>query len=103
MASTKRTEVKKRIGGRGCPACGSHNTEGLGPAGAQWCITCHHRWIPCSPGCRGYQLDVDHADGPQIVGCRGCGVPDKLARMWPETYRAMMYRLGGSKLERLVD
>jgi len=105
MASTKRTKAVpgKRIGGRGCPACGSHDTEALTTAGAQWCVTCHHRWIPCSAGCRGYRMDMRAPEGPMIIGCKDCGVPDKVARMWPEAYRTMMYRLSGKKLESLVE
>lgn len=95
--------VKKRIGGRGCPGCGSHNTENLTTAGVQWCVTCHHRWIPCTTGCRGYRLDLHAPDGPQIIGCRECGVPDKIARQWPEAWRLGMYRLAGKKLEALTE
>jgi hypothetical protein len=93
----------KRIGGRGCPACGSHDTEGLGRSGAQWCNTCAHRWLPCSPGCRGYRLYFDDEKVPYIAGCEDCGVPDKVARQWPEAWRAMAHRLDSKKLEAIVD
>jgi hypothetical protein len=42
-------------------------------------------------------------EGPMIIGCSGCGVPDRIARMWPEPYRTMMYRLSGKKLEALIE
>lgn len=90
-----------RIGGRGCPQCGSHDTEGLGRGGVQWCHSCDHRWFPCSPGCRGYRLEVDPNADPRIIGCPGCGVPDGIARLWPESWRAMAYRLDGKKLDSL--
>lgn len=91
--------VTKRVGGRGCPKCGSHDTEGFKNGGAQWCLTCEYRWIPCSPGCRGYQLDLSADEGPQVVGCDGCGVPNRIARNWPETHRALAKVLDGKKLE----
>jgi len=91
-----------RIGGRGCPSCGSHDTEGVSRAGIQVCISCAHRWFPCSPGCRGYRLEPD-ADPPRIIGCPDCGVPDRIAWQWPEAWRGMMYRLAGRKLESLTD
>jgi hypothetical protein len=83
-----------RIGGRGCVACGSHNTEGHGKAGSQWCNTCGHKWLPCQPGCRGYHLDIRDKRGPIIKGCPECGVPDHIALWWPEAWRAMSLRLG---------
>lgn len=88
-------EPKKRIGSRGCPACGSHNTEGVKSAGVYWCITCRHRWEPHAPHCRGYVLEMKPV--PQIKGCSACGVPDKIARWWPEAYRAMARELDGIK------
>jgi hypothetical protein len=88
-----------RMGGRGCPSCGSHDTEGLGKGGAQWCLTCNHRWAPCTPGCRGYRLDIRASDGPVIIGCKDCGVPDRFARVWPEAWRAMANRLSEKKLD----
>lgn len=48
-------------------------------------------------------MDMRTPEGPMIIGCADCGVPDKVARMWPEAYRTMMYRLSGKKLEALVD
>jgi hypothetical protein len=54
-----------------------------------WCRTCRHRWMPCSARCRGYALKMSTPTGPAIVGCEGCKVPDRIARMWPEAYRAM--------------
>ncbi len=93
--------VTKRIGGRGCPSCGSHNTSGLGKGQAQWCDTCNFRWVPCSPGCRGYDClipSVNEDFEPQILGCEGCGVPNEIARKWPEAWRAVAKRLDGQKL-----
>lgn len=95
--------VAKRIGGRGCPSCGSHDTEGLGKTGAQWCISCSHRWIPCSYHCRGYRLDVDsNPEHPCIKGCPDCGVPDRIAWKWPEAWRAMALQLDSNKLKPIV-
>ena len=91
-----------RVGGRGCPSCGSHNTEGLGRGAVQWCHTCDHRWQPCSPGCKGYEFELDLPDGPQIIGCVKCGVPDRIARQWPEAYRAIAKLLDGRKLEAIA-
>jgi hypothetical protein len=88
-----------KIGGRGCPTCGSHDTISVGRSGLQMCITCDYRWFPCSPGCRGYDLDVGTA--PRILGCTRCGVSDAIAVRWPEAWRAMAYRLDGKKLEPL--
>ena len=83
-----------RIGSRGCPNCGSHNTEGLrGERVVYWCRTCRHRWFPCEPRCRGYKTRLDAKDGPMVVGCAGCGVPDRIARGWPEAYRALAREL----------
>lgn len=90
-----------RIGGRGCPTCGSHDTEGIGKGGVQWCHACNHRWQPCAPGCRGYRLDIRATDGPAIIGCSECGVPDTTARRWPEAWRAMAHRLTADKMEQL--
>lgn len=56
--------------------------------------------MPCSPGCRGYNLVTD-TDPPEILGCPRCGVPDRIARKWPEAWRLMALRLDGKKLERL--
>ncbi len=97
MPSTKPT---KRLGGRGCPSCGTHDTEGLGRAGTvHWCNGCGHKWFPCTPGCRGYALDVNSKAGPQVIGCADCGVPDRIARHWPESHRALANRLDGKRLE----
>lgn len=108
MAKTK-TEAPngKRIGGRGCPRCGSHDTAGMrlrdGTLGAQWCYTCEQRWLPCKLAyCRGYKLDLDAKTGPVIYGCHECGVPDAVARRWPEPYRAMAKALDGKKFDRLL-
>jgi hypothetical protein len=88
--------IEKRIGGRGCPACGSHDTEGLARTGAQWCMSCNHRWLPCSAHCRGYELHFSKT-GPEIRGCKSCGVPDKIATWWPEAYRALSLKLATVK------
>jgi hypothetical protein len=40
--------------------------------------------------------------GPEIIGCRECKVPDKIARLWPEAWRAMANRLAVDKLEQLA-
>lgn len=95
----------QRIGGRGCPSCGSHDTEGLTNSGAQWCMTCNHRWVPCARHCRGYSIEYDHPDGPKIRGCKECGVPDKIARWWPEAYRMIGVELGKhkDKLKSVLD
>ncbi len=85
------TTVKKRIGSRGCPNCGSHNTEGVKAQGVYWCVVCRHRWSPCSNHCRGYTLEMK--PNPAIRGCPGCGVPDRVAAYWPEAYRAMAREL----------
>jgi hypothetical protein len=78
-------------GGRGCGACGSHNTEGLGSTGVQWCHACNHRWTPCRPGCRGFECVLKPL--PKLKGCGGCGVPDHVAQQWPEAWRQMAKRL----------
>jgi len=84
----------KRLGGRGCPECGSHDTESMGRAGsATWCNSCGHRWIPCKPGCRGYDFDMNLRLGPTVIGCKECQVPDRVARQWPEDHRALANRL----------
>lgn len=38
---------------------------------------------------------------PEIRGCVECGVPDVVARRWPETWRAMAYKLDIKKKEEL--
>jgi hypothetical protein len=91
-----------RIGGRGCPHCGSHDTEGLARHGAWWCLTCDHRWVPHSATCRGWDLDMRHPDGPLVVGCIPCGVPNRIARTWPEAWRDLAKKLDGKKLEATV-
>jgi hypothetical protein len=58
-----------------------------------WCVTCRHRWFPCTSRCRGYKLEKAGKEGPTILGCTGCGVPDRIARTWPEAYRAMAREL----------
>lgn len=85
-------EIEKRIGGRGCPSCGSHDTEGLARTGAQWCTRCDHRWVPCSAHCRGYEISFPKT-GPTIRGCVRCGVPDRIVVFWPEAYRAVSLEL----------
>lgn len=92
-------ETKKRRGSRGCPNCGSHNTEGAKAQGIYWCVTCRHRWEPCTPFCRGYKLIMSPA--PHIQGCQLCGVPDRVAAYWPEAYRAMAMELDGLKKSQL--
>lgn len=90
----------KKLGGRGCGACGSHDTENMGRAGtASWCNTCGHKWIPCRPGCRGYEFDMTAKSGPVVIGCAGCGVPDRIARNWPEAHRALANRLAAQQGE----
>lgn len=91
-------ESGTKMGGRGCPNCGGHNTEGVGRTsdgkpGVKWCITCRHRWHPCEASCRGYRLNMKGKEGPMIIGCPKCGVPDRFARSWPEAYRAMANEL----------
>lgn len=92
-------EKGTKMGGRGCPRCGGHNTEGVGRAtdgkpGVKWCLTCKHRWFPCTTTCRGYKLEMKGPDkAPAIMGCELCGVPDRVARYWPEAYRAMAMEL----------
>ena len=91
----------KRIGGKGCPSCGSHDTDFLRASGTQWCSACDHKWTPCgTPYCKGFEVDVS-GEFPTIRGCRSCGVPDRIARWWPEAYRAVYKALGGKKLEEL--
>lgn len=94
---------EKRIGGRGCPSCGSHDTEGLARTGDQWCMSCNHRWSPCSAHCRGYEIGFPKS-GPLITGCRQCGVPDEIAVWWPEAHRAVSLKLAEirPKLEPVV-
>ena len=91
-----------RKGGRGCPSCGSHDTEGL-ERGIHWCMTCNHRWMPCTPGCRGYRLDMHAPEGPIVIGCAECGVPNKTARFWPEAHRALANRLTSKRLDAVVE
>jgi hypothetical protein len=51
-------------------------------------------------------LDVRGKEGPMIRGCKKCddgkGVPDSIARTWPEAYRAMGNELGKLKKATLV-
>lgn len=91
-------QVGHKIGGRGCPSCGSHDTECGAHGGVQWCVSCRHRWVPCRPRCKGYSVEIGDK-GPNILGCRDCGVPDKIARWWPEAYRAAAALLADRKLE----
>lgn len=94
--------VGKRKGGRGCPKCGSHDTESFSRGGSvNWCNSCDHRWKPCKAGCRGYRLDEDSPE-PLIFGCPDCGVPDLIARRWPEAWRAMAGRLDDEKQAKLA-
>jgi hypothetical protein len=92
-----------RFGGRGCPNCGSHETEGLARRGAWWCESCDHRWVPCTTTCRGWLLDLRAPDGPTVIGCAACGVPTRVARSWPETWRELARQLDGRKLLPTVD
>jgi hypothetical protein len=99
----KQTRAGKKIGSKGCPACGSHNTESINYGGAQWCNACGYRWAPCdTPHCRGYEIDLG-GDVPVIRGCKGCGVPDRIARWWPEAYRAIHKVLLDRKLKEMED
>ncbi len=91
-----------KLGGRrGCPMCGDQRTERLRTTDGILLIclveTCRHSWVPCSPGCKGYVLEVPSVPGPNDVpairGCAACGVPDWVARTWPGAYRAMAERL----------
>jgi hypothetical protein len=82
-----------RIGGRGCPQCGSHNTQGFTRGGAQWCFSCNNKWVPCQRTCRGWRLDMHHPDGPSVIGCVDCGVPHRIARTWPEAHNALARQL----------
>lgn len=63
-----------------------------------WCISCSHRWIPHATNCRGYFVELS-GDVPLIRGCKECGVPDKIARWWPEAYRAIANALNDKKME----
>ncbi len=92
-------DKRGRIGSRGCPNCGGHNTEGLRGDGRSvyWCRTCRHRWFPCRPHCRGYALALDAPTGPEVRGCDECGVPTVVARGWPEAYRSLANELGRLK------
>jgi len=103
VTRTAKTKERGRIGGRGCPGCGSHDTDGFPKTGVAFCHTCSHRWQVCRPGCRGYALNVEAKGGPAIEGCGDCGVPDRIARLWPEAWRAMAKRLDAAKLEAVVD
>ena len=89
---------RPRRGGRGCRACGSHRTQMLGKA-EQICRDCGEVWAPCAPYCRGYRLDVRADEGPTVIGCPDCGVPTRLARHWPEAWRALARELAEKKLE----
>jgi hypothetical protein len=92
-----------RIGGRGCPRCGSHDTLGLGKTGAQICNRCDYRWLPCGDQyCRGYRVTIDPE--PTVMGCPDCdaehgGVPLTVVRWWPEAWRALARSLNDNKLE----
>lgn len=95
-------EKRGRIGSRGCPNCGGHNTEGLRGAGVvYWCRACRHRWFPCEARCRGYRVWMDAPTGPTVIGCTRCGVPDRVARFWPEAYRALSRELDTLKAAEL--
>ncbi len=98
-----RMKTKKRVGGRGCPTCGSHDTEGPGRGALSWCNTCTHSWVPCTPGCRGYFVVVEDHTTPEILGCPRCGVPNDIARRWPEAWRQVAARLDSKKLEAVVE
>lgn len=97
------SKAGKRIGGKGCPSCGSHNTESINYGREMQCDTCGNRWEPCdTPYCRGYEIDIG-GDAPTIRGCRGCGVPDRVARWWPEAYRAIHRELIKKKGAEMED
>lgn len=91
-----------RIGGRGCPRCGSHDTESLARRGVWACLTCGGHWTPCSTACRGWLCDIHAPEGPAIVGCAECGVPDRVARTWPEAWRDLAKHLDGRKMAATV-
>jgi hypothetical protein len=94
-----RFKKRTRIGGRGCPRCGSHDSKSTKHTASR-CNACGHEWTPCVPGCRGYRLDVPEAPGkPRILGCSACGVPDHIAGRWPEAWRAMAHRLTPGKID----
>lgn len=44
---------------------------------------------------------MDAPTGPTVVGCARCGVPDKVARYWPEAYRALARELDTLKADEL--
>lgn len=95
-----------RMGGRGCPRCGSHNTWGLGRSGVQVCDACDYRWAPCSDNyCRGYRIEMKPI--PSITGCPDCdadhgGVPDHVVQFWPEAWRAIARHLDEHKMDPVV-
>jgi hypothetical protein len=93
-----------KIGGRGCPRCGSHNTDGFQRSGVQRCGTCEFKWTPCERTCRGWKLSMRDVEGPCVIGCRNCGVPNRVARTWPEAYNALARELlsSGDKMEATV-
>lgn len=78
-----------RIGGKGCPACGSHKTNPVLKGREIICRTCGHDWEPCSLECRGYAFDLRDPEGPCVIGCKECGTPDAIARTWPEAHIAL--------------
>lgn len=90
------------IGGRGCIRCGKHTTESFSNTGVVWCHDCGHRWQPCRPGCRGYDLEP-HGPLPKIRGCKGCGTPDEVVQRWPEAWRAMAKRLDTAKRDIIAN
>lgn len=94
------TEKRGRRGGRGCRQCGSHHTALLGKV-EQVCRDCGEVWSPCAPYCRGYRCDLHDDGGPTIIGCPDCGVPTKIARHWPEAWRALARELDKDKQDRL--
>src|SRR5262245_21365619 len=97
-------EEGTRLGGRGCPRCGRHDTEGVPKHGVQWCLACTWRWTPCSTYCRGYRVEVGKwPEEPKIMGCVECGVPNRIARWWPEAWRAMAVSLAKFKMDPLTD
>lgn len=49
----------------------------------------------------GYKLKFTDADGPKVIGCPGCGVPDRIARWWPEAHRKLAAALDERKKQEL--
>ncbi len=56
-------------------------------------MTCGEIWEPCSAMCRGYQIDLHHPNGPSVIGCGACGVPDYIARTWSAAHNLLAKEL----------